>query len=84
MSDNVKQDIKRHATVVAEAGNELLKSKRLRILSIVLLFMTLILAAVSAIDVLVFENPLTLSTFSPLIVLCLALIVFQVFKQSKR
>jgi len=84
MSDNVTQDIKRHATVAAEAGNELLKSKRLRILSIVLLFMTLILAAVSAIDVLVFENPLTLSTFSPLIVLCLAVIVFQVLKQSKR
>ena len=81
--DKVTQEIRKQAETVVTTGEELLKSKRLRILAAILVAMTLVLAIVSVIDTLVFENPLTLSTFSPIIVLILAVIVFQVLKQKK-
>jgi len=56
---------------------------RVRILAAILVVMTLVLVIVSVIDTIVFANPLTLSTFSPIIVLILAVIVFQVLKQKK-
>ena len=83
MNDKITKDIKKQAETAVTAGEELLKSKRLRILAAILVVMTLVLAIVSVIDTLVFENPLTLSTFSPIIVLILAVIVFQVLKQKK-
>ena len=83
MNDKVTQEIKKQAETVFTTGEELLKSKRLRILAAILVVMTLVLAIVSVVDTLVFDNPLTLSTFSPIIVLILAVIVFQVLKQKK-
>jgi len=83
LNDKITQEVKKQAETVTTAGEELLKSKRLRILAAILVVMTLVLAIVSVIDTLVFENPLSLSTFSPIIVLILAVIVFHVLKQKK-